>query len=238
MATEGLKGIWGLEQLDRTGIATWKLAFLLMGAGVLIGLLLIPVLGNVNPDSPLVTLYTPKTVGLAVVMFCWATGFNAFAAILLARYAEADFRLFLEDGSVTEDSVGQLQPTKTVQFSSLTVIAMMVFLTLPFVDMFSVNLSFAERFSFLHASGLVLNVIQYLLLPINGITASVLISILVSQYFGYVNLAKSVRIDLLQLDRYTTIANPAVRLVILVFTILSLMPPMMLFIQDATFTDG
>ena len=30
MATVGLKGIWGLEQLDRTGIATWKLGVLLM----------------------------------------------------------------------------------------------------------------------------------------------------------------------------------------------------------------
>ena len=33
MATIGLKGIWGLEQLDRTGIATWKLGILLMGGG-------------------------------------------------------------------------------------------------------------------------------------------------------------------------------------------------------------
>ena len=32
MATVGLKGIWGLEQLDRTGIATWKLGVLLIGA--------------------------------------------------------------------------------------------------------------------------------------------------------------------------------------------------------------
>ena len=26
MATKGLEGIWGLEQIDRTGIDTWKLS--------------------------------------------------------------------------------------------------------------------------------------------------------------------------------------------------------------------
>jgi hypothetical protein len=31
VATVGLKGIWGMEQLDKTGLATWKLGLILMG---------------------------------------------------------------------------------------------------------------------------------------------------------------------------------------------------------------
>ena len=38
MATVGLKGLWGLEQLDKTGIATWKLGLILMGAAGVAGM--------------------------------------------------------------------------------------------------------------------------------------------------------------------------------------------------------
>ena len=60
MATAGLKGIWGLEQLDKTGIATWKMAALLMGTTPLIGAMLYLVLGDVDPDSVLASTFTPE----------------------------------------------------------------------------------------------------------------------------------------------------------------------------------
>lgn len=37
METVGLKGIWGYEQLDRTGITTWKLGFMFIAAGTAMG---------------------------------------------------------------------------------------------------------------------------------------------------------------------------------------------------------
>ena len=78
MATLGLKGIWGLEQLERTGIATWKLGVLLIGGGVLVGAILIPILGEVKPDSVLASFYTPRLVALLLVVFSFVPGFFYF----------------------------------------------------------------------------------------------------------------------------------------------------------------
>ena len=58
MDTIGLKGIWGLEQLDRTRIATWKLGALLMCGSELVAALLIQILGEVD----LALIYSPTTL--------------------------------------------------------------------------------------------------------------------------------------------------------------------------------
>jgi hypothetical protein len=62
MATAGLKGIWGLEQLDKTGIATWKLGPILLGCGTLLGALLNMVAGDVNPSSLLASAFPPALI--------------------------------------------------------------------------------------------------------------------------------------------------------------------------------
>ncbi|HIG43346.1 MAG: hypothetical protein ABGY96_22235 [bacterium] len=54
MATVGLTGIWALEQLDKTGLTTWKLGLMLSTGGAVFGAaLIIPLLGDLNPDSVL-----------------------------------------------------------------------------------------------------------------------------------------------------------------------------------------
>ena len=68
MATIGLKGVWGLEQLDRTRIATWKLGILLVGGSTFVGVLLIPILGDVNPDSVVLSRYSARAISLTLVM--------------------------------------------------------------------------------------------------------------------------------------------------------------------------
>ena len=93
MVTISLKGIWGLEQLDGTGIATWKLSVLLMGGGALFGAMLIPILGEVNPDSVFVSPSTQRMVPLVLVSFPFLIGFILFWSIVLARTTENDLRL-------------------------------------------------------------------------------------------------------------------------------------------------
>ena len=50
MATVGLKGIWGLEQLDRTGMATWKLGLILMGAVAPVGYFFMKLAVGMEPN--------------------------------------------------------------------------------------------------------------------------------------------------------------------------------------------
>ena len=97
-------------------------------------------------------------------------------------------------------------------------------------------MTIAEVFSAIHSSGLVLNVIHYPLVLVNGLTGGVLFSILITQSLGLIHAARQMKVDLLQLSHYSAIANPIVRLVLLLLATFSLFPPMILFIGDPTFT--
>lgn len=61
MATVGLKGIWGLEQLDKTGLATWKLGLILMGIAAPEPAGLLP---SVRAPPPVSIQRTGRQVGL------------------------------------------------------------------------------------------------------------------------------------------------------------------------------
>jgi hypothetical protein len=68
MATVGLKGVWGLEQLDRTGVATWKLGLILMGAAAPVGYVLAKLLSGMAPNPVLETM-SPQGI-TAVTCLC------------------------------------------------------------------------------------------------------------------------------------------------------------------------
>ena len=238
MATLGLKGIWGLEQLDRTGIATWKLGVLLMGGGVLFGATLIPILGEVNPDSFLASFYTPKVVALLFVFLSFATGFNVFVGLVFARNIEADLHFLSSIDSSVNESIKRLQ-LRNIPLPYMVLFAVIVvqviFLTAEVVTM---NITITERFTALHSSGLVLNLLMYLLLSINGLTAGILLSIFVTQSLSLMRAARQMKVDLLQLNHYSAMANPAVRLILLLLVVFSFFPLMTLFIDDSAFTSA
>jgi len=235
MATVSLKGIWGLEQLDQAELATWKLGVLLMGGGVLIGLVLIPMLGEVRPD---IALTPPKVISLLVVVTSSVSGFYLFCTLALARSTEAELRLLsLLDDTVNE-GIAMLHPTaKTLGLSILATVVTFQILAIV-MDIVIFDMSVVERFSRIHSSGLVLNVVVYLMLPIAGTIGGILLAIFIAQSKSLVYVARNIEVNLLLLSQYSTIANPAVRFVILVLAVGSLGPPMILFGNDPTIASG
>ncbi len=236
MATIGLKGIWGLEQLDRTGIATWKLGILLMGGGALFGAILIPILGEVNPDSVLAT--SPRAVAFLLVSIPSTTGFALFFSLALARTTETDLRLLSSIDSSVNESVKRLQPTTRTLLISILFLMMFNFSLFPAEHAMTLNMTISESFSALHSSGLVLNVIYYPLVLVNGLAGGVLFSILITQSLSLKYTARQMKVDLLQLNHYSVIANPIVRGILLLLAGFSLFPPLILFADDPTLSTA
>jgi hypothetical protein len=92
MATAGLKGIWGLEQLDKTGIATW-------------------VLGDVNPDSVLASVYTPTVMPALLVFVSLVGSITITTLITQSRAIAADLSLLAVVDQEIITIIDQLQPT-------------------------------------------------------------------------------------------------------------------------------
>ena len=178
MATVGLKGIWGLEHLDRTGIATWKLGVLLISSGVLVGFILIPVLGDVNPE---VAMSSQHVISLLLVLTSSAFGFYLFATIAIARTTEADLRSLLEIDQTVGEGIALLKPTARLLGISIFVAVVLFEVMAVAMDIIIFDMSVSERFSKVHRSGLVLNVVNYLLLPMMGVVAGTLMAVFISQ---------------------------------------------------------
>lgn len=236
MATIGLKGVWGLEQLDRTGIATWKLGVLLMGGGALIGAMLIPILGGVNSDSVLASLYAPRLVAILLVVVLFGAGFFSFLSLFLVRTTEADLRLLISIDDRVNESVKQLRPTTRILLLSILFALMVDYSIFPVINAMTLDITIAESFSAIHSSGVVLNVIQYPLELVNALALGVVISIFITQSSSLIHAARHMKVDLLQLSRYSAIANPFFRLIVVTVALSCLLPPMILFVDDPTFS--
>jgi hypothetical protein len=108
MATVGLKGIWGLEQLDKTGLATWKLGLILMGAAGVVSYILSKVLIGMEPNP----IFGPMSQQ-AITGLTFGTVFRDTVMVVmllaLARAIEVDLKALA--------SVMQLATSGLISFS-------------------------------------------------------------------------------------------------------------------------
>jgi hypothetical protein len=109
---------------------------------------------------------------------------------------------------------------------------------LPVFNVVALDMTLSESISTIHSSGLVVNVTQYPILFINSLASGVLVSTFVTQSLSLVNVARSIKIDLLQLECYSAIANPAIRLIVFFLAVFGLFPPMIIFVGTQGFTSA
>jgi hypothetical protein len=235
VASEGLKGIWIVEQLDKTDIATWKLGIMLMAASAALGLVLIPILGEVNPD---VAMAPPRVMSIMLVLVSTVSGFYLFCILALARTTESDLRVLVDLDFCITEGIKLLPPSRKNLGFGIVVAVIGVQILMVTMDVMIFDLSVPERFSRVHSSGVLLNVTNYLFMPITGVIIGTLFSIFVAQFFSLVHVARHIRVDLLRLDRYTFIANPATRFILLVSGLASFIPPIIIFGNDPVITAG
>ena len=233
MATVGLKGTWGLEQLDKTGIATWKLGFILMGGGALLGILLVLALGDVNPSSVLASTFTPTLVDLSILVVSIGIAGNLWLTLMESRTTEADLQLLSLTDDVSRATMKQLRPRKKALFTQAIITSVLLTGLVLGIAVLTSEVSISKTLTATYTSGLVLSILFYLLVPIGGLTQGFAGAFIYAQRKSLLYAAQNIEIDLLQLDDYSVIANLAVRIALFSVAIASVFPLMALFSGSA-----
>jgi len=236
VATKSLEGIWGLEQLDRAGLNTWMLGVAMLAVGVLLALIIIVVLLGPNLDSASTGDYSARYMATIIMYMSLNISFVPFLTVLFVRKAESDLEHLSNDQSLLNQSIQLVQPGKSIVFFILASFILLMVFWFPVLRAMRLEVTLTESFAQLHSAGIAMMVFMYLLSPLAAIVIGIFVSWLIGQIRSLIHLARHVDIDLFDLDRYASVANPAVRLILLGSLTFCFMPLMDLYIDDARFS--
>lgn len=235
IATTGLKGLPGLEQLDRLGLSSPALIATLTAIGLLAGMFITAISGSVNIDSPLSTYYTDRVMGISMLAVCGGTGFTLALNIILARTTEADLQSLSERTDLTE-CIAQLTPRLAVFGPIMVLIVLLTTFAGPLLASQRLEISLYSSLLVFSESGDPAAILTFVLWPIGGLAWGTGFGIGITQILALTRTARTIEIDLFQLGQYTLLANPTIRVVIIVFTMISLFPLVGFFINDPVAT--
>jgi hypothetical protein len=232
MATVGLSGIWGLEQLDKTGVATWKLGLILMGVAAPVCYVLSMLMIGMEPNPIIGPLSQKVITGWTFAMVFIGPTFVVFF-LALARAIEVDLKILASFDNAIDASIERLRPKRALRFICLIIGLLYGFLLNPALhSIISQQDTFVEAFTAYAAGGP--HLIQgFILMPINGLIQGMGFIVIVSQVVSLIHAARHIKIDFLQLSDYAAIANPGVRMFLCAIPFLGLMPLLMLYGDDA-----
>ena len=235
IASIGLQGIWGLEQLDRPGISSLKLLILLVMLSDAIGLLLAMLVGPVDQDSIFAPYYTERVISLTVLGMSGSIGLTIALNILLARTTEADMRALSAKGGM-DDCVQLLKPKLSIFLPIVTAITLFTALASPILATQRLEISVLDSIRAFILAGAPLQIMLFVLWPLVGIAWGIGFAIGVTQIIGLTKVAKTIQIDLFQLPDYAKLASPTIRVIIIVLVMSSIMPVFMFLVDDPVIT--
>lgn len=225
MATTGLKGVWGFEQLDKTDISTWKLGCMLTGTWILFGSIFLPMLKAVNPNPALGSMSpTP-------LLFVWIfiAGFVVMY-LAMARTTEGDLNALASIDAAVDASVAKLNPGRALLTISIIFQLAIQTLVVPVLVALQLDSSVMEAIAAILQGGhqLILSILFLSLGLIMGIGTAIVLS----QIISLTHAASHIKIDLLQLGAYSAIADPLVRLLVYLIPVISAFPLLILYVVD------
>ena len=235
--TIALQGIPVMAQLDRMALTSWQFAIILIGGGAALGIALSALLGDVNPTSPMSAIWTPTVLTGVLVLDCLLIGSSAFNNLILARTTEADLRQLAGFDESLGDCIENLRPRLRIYLPFVA--GTIAFLGLAPIGVIGALLGvpLAEVPAVLATSGLH----SIVLLGILGPAVAYGFGIGFAQFYLQVRVlteaAQRVRVDLLHLDRYAAIANPGVRLAVMLLCVASLFPLAFLHVEAQALED-
>ena len=234
--TKGLKGLWLLEQLDRSGPGTLKLLILLSVIGGIIGSLLALVAGAASPDSVFASYYSERITWLSMLIMCSTIGLVLGFNIMLVRTTEADLR-YLSTASNFEVSFNLLTPKASVFLPLVTGVAVLTTLASPILAAQRLDISLIEAFNAFYAAGAPLQILMFILFPVVGIAWGIGVAIGVTQIKCLISVARTIPIDLFQLTHYEALTNPTIRVLSITLALSSIFPLFMLLTEDPIVND-
>lgn len=204
MGTVGVRGVWGLEHLERTGASTLR-------CGVLAFAVLAPI------NYVLVGIH----FGAApTVLFCLLEVLYLTAAIFMSRTTQADLEYLSGQDEGIAASLERLQPPKSsiILWSSLALIHSWVGLAYGLTSLLDLGVAEFHRGFVMRGAGEF--VFWYVAQPLYSLVLGVLAAVLFAQARALWDAAGRIEIDLFSLHRYPRLANGLVRILafILVFS--------------------
>lgn len=230
VATVGLEGIWGIEQLDKTGLATWKLGLILMGVAAPVCYALSMLMIGMEPNPIIGPLSHKVIIGWTFAMVFQGPVLVVFF-LALARAIEVDLKVLASFDDAIDASIERLRPKRALCSICLIIGLLYGFLMNPAITSIQHDYTLVEASVRWAAGGP--HVIQgFILMPINGLILGMGFIVIVSQVVGLIHAARHIKIDFLQLNDYAAIANPGVRMFLCSIPFLGLMPLLMLYGDD------
>ncbi|MFT7245375.1 MAG: hypothetical protein ACI82A_002743 [Candidatus Azotimanducaceae bacterium] len=232
MATVGLKGIWGLEQLDKTGIATWKLGLMLMGVAAPVGYVLSMLISGMEPN-PVLPSISPQAITAITFGFAFITAGTVVSLLAFARSIETDLQALALFDSVIDVSIARLRPKRALRGTCVVLGLLLGCLLFPILASHGPQLNLTVIEAFLaYAAGGPYMIVGFIIMPIQGLLMGACWAVGISQINSLIHAARHIKIDFLQLSDYAAIANPGVRLSIYFISLLSAFPLMILYADD------
>ena len=217
MAATGLEGVWGFEQLDKTGMPTWKLALVIIpGCMLLHGLLFLLVYFFADTDFNAISHGT-LTIGAGILiwmLFGFSDGVNIIVVIFISRYIQQKTETALPDYPRIADLREFIKPkARMVIYSMLFVIAAAMAIHCRVFDVYS-----GGFFDLIHNYGSLYGTMSYGILLTNAVSAGYLLATLLTASVYLTTVARRIPLDILAIDRYAWVCNLAV-IVIFLFSI-------------------
>jgi len=236
MATVGLKGLWGLEQLDKTGIATWKLGLILISVAVVISYASTQLMSGMAPNPVFEPFVGPIPRRILAVM-TFGVAFILVGAIFfilaLARTIESDLEVLASFDRTVETSINKLTPGRGVR-NTCFVLGLFYgtsILPVAYSSGSRLNLTVSEALMGA-AGGGPDSIFFFIIMPVCGLVTGWMFAVMISQVISLVHAARHIKIDFLQLNDYANIANPGVRLFLYLIPFLSAFPLLGLLVDD------
>ncbi len=213
METMGVRGFWGVEQLERMGLSTTRLSLLVMTGSVTSYYLLFLVFSGGIPN---------RTSTASAFFFGALTGLTLVATLAIARWTQADLESLLPVAPEIQPSIELLRPNRRL-----------VLLCLLFEATFWGGLFYLIGFGTAAIS--VATTLQYwatstgfffgILLPSTmAASGTLLLVVCIRQINALTYAARHIDIDVLELDHYPRLATPLTRFVVIGLVLLSFAP--------------
>ena len=216
METMGVRGIWGLEQLERTGISTWKCALILITALTAFNYLVLGLEFGV----------------LAAPLFGAIEGVYLLAVVVLSRATQKDLEHLLPFDDAVRVSISMLKPTKKTLLAWFLLALTASWVTTATGLAGSDGQGYVEFHQEFVMGGTRQFAFWYVVGPLYALTFAAILATVFTQAKALRHAGRLIEIDILRLDRYPHLASPLIRVISVMLIIVSLFL-VFLFYADA-----
>jgi hypothetical protein len=227
LQTIGLNNIWLLGKLSRSGFATWKLGVIFILSTAALSML-IAQMGSPGGGTEIAQYYAAR-LPLLTIAGVVGIGTIPFLILVLVRTTESDLARLDSCDAVRENLKG-LQASWHVLLPLMVVFALSFGILQPLNAAQALHVSITNIYAYLFTS-LPAFLVLFILNGISGTFLSILLVMMFRQITVLSRISTLIDLDLSNLEQYTALSNPAIRLTFLTVAVYSVFPLLLLVVD-------